>query len=329
MLQAERSGTSLLLADWYHKLSDKIYDEYFTTGAFPQCVDSLLANGKGRVQCLPQRILQAGPGLGLESSIANDTHDPDTMPMAMEPSTTSGINTASMSMDTASMPSMTTNAMSMSMRKRSEHTASPSTGTAMSDMSAMSSTMTSMMTAGSSTTPAGTEDFTMSTMSDMSQMALGPRGCSPPMMFRPGLNASSLPPETCTNTTSELFKFTADASRGWTALHLVNAGAVSRLSISLDGHSMFVYAADGLYVTLQEVQVCRRQVVTAIHVNLLVGSAHLHWPALFSDGTARPRPRRLLSKICILSLWRHAASHRRPSHFVVPCETMTQGIVMI
>merc|ERR1712169_157280 len=53
----------------------------------------------------------------------------------------------------------------------------------------------------------------------------------------------------------DFFTFTADASRGWTALHLVNAGAVSRLSVSLDGHSMFVYEADGLYVTPQEVQV--------------------------------------------------------------------------
>ncbi|KIW35951.1 hypothetical protein, variant 2 [Exophiala oligosperma] len=153
------------------------------------------------------------------------------------------------------MPAMTTEAMSMSMRKRSDNTASPSTGTAMSDMSAISSTMTSMAIMGSSTASVGTEDRTMSTMADMPQMALGPRGCSPPMMFRPGFNASSLPLETCTNTTSDFFTFTADASRGWTALHLVNAGAVSRLSVSLDGHSMFVYEADGLYVTPQEVQV--------------------------------------------------------------------------
>jgi len=49
--------------------------------------------------------------------------------------------------------------------------------------------------------------------------------------------------------------FDVDASQGWAAVHLVNAGAVSRLSVSLDGHSMFVYAADGLYVEPQEVQV--------------------------------------------------------------------------
>lgn len=47
MLRVERAATPLLLADWYHRLSDVIYDEYFKTGAFPQCVDSLLANGYG------------------------------------------------------------------------------------------------------------------------------------------------------------------------------------------------------------------------------------------------------------------------------------------
>lgn len=49
--------------------------------------------------------------------------------------------------------------------------------------------------------------------------------------------------------------FNADASQGWVAFHLVNAAAVSRLSVSLDGHSMLVYAADGLYVEPQEVKV--------------------------------------------------------------------------
>lgn len=43
--------------------------------------------------------------------------------------------------------------------------------------------------------------------------------------------------------------------QGWLALNLVNAGAVSKLAISLDSHSMFVYAADGLYTVVQEVKV--------------------------------------------------------------------------
>jgi FtsP/CotA-like multicopper oxidase with cupredoxin domain len=42
---------------------------------------------------------------------------------------------------------------------------------------------------------------------------------------------------------------------GWLALDLVNAGSTTKLSVSLDSHSMFVYAADGLYVEMQEVKV--------------------------------------------------------------------------
>uniref|UniRef100_A0A0D2YHX4 Plastocyanin-like domain-containing protein n=1 Tax=Fusarium oxysporum (strain Fo5176) TaxID=660025 RepID=A0A0D2YHX4_FUSOF len=93
-------------------------------------------------------------------------------------------------------------------------------------------------------------------MPDMPGMdSLSPRGCMPPMMFKPGFNISSLPPETCTNTTSHLLVISTDQSRGWLALNLVNSGAVSALRVSLDGHSMFVYAADGLYTKLQEVNV--------------------------------------------------------------------------
>ena len=74
-------------------------------------------------------------------------------------------------------------------------------------------------------------------------------------MFKPGFNSGSLPPETCTNTTSALSIIAANSTQGWLALNLVNAGSVSKLSVSLDAHSMFVYAADGLFVTLQEVKV--------------------------------------------------------------------------
>ena len=67
-MQAERDATPVLLADWYHNVSNDVYQEYFTTGAFPNCVNSLLANGQGRVQCLPDDVLMAGPGLGIGSS---------------------------------------------------------------------------------------------------------------------------------------------------------------------------------------------------------------------------------------------------------------------
>ncbi|KIW52032.1 hypothetical protein, variant 9 [Exophiala xenobiotica] len=242
MLQAERAATPLLLTDWYHRLSDVIYDEYFTTGAFPQCVDSLLANGYGRVQCLPESILQAGPGLGLESIVASDPHDPLSTPMPTASYTMSDMLMDTMSSSSTSMDSMSMDT-SMSMHKRSDHatiTAADSTVSGGLSMLPATNTSTSSMA-------------TVSGIADMS--SLGPKGCSMQMMFKPGFNASSLPPEICSNTTSEQFMFDVDASQGWAAVHLVNAGAVSRLSVSLDGHSMFVYAADGLYVEPQEVQV--------------------------------------------------------------------------
>ena len=93
---------------------------------------------------------------------------------------------------------------------------------------------------------------------------LSPRGCMPPMMFKPGFNVSSLPPETCENTTSPLLTIPADQSKGWLALNLVNSGAVSALSVSLDAHTMFVYAADGLFVELQEVNVSKCLCITLL-----------------------------------------------------------------
>ncbi|TKA61508.1 hypothetical protein B0A49_10341 [Cryomyces minteri] len=74
-------------------------------------------------------------------------------------------------------------------------------------------------------------------------------------MFRPGFNASSLAPDNCVNTTSPLLTIDANYTQGCLALNLVNSGAVSQLAVSLDAHSMFVYAADGLFVELQEVKV--------------------------------------------------------------------------
>ncbi|KAL6405306.1 hypothetical protein AUP68_11057 [Ilyonectria robusta] len=168
VVEAERDAINILLNDWTHELSDVVFARYLKTGALPSCVDSILANGNGRVQCLPQ---------------------------------------------TTSRPSST---MLM-------HHSASQTSSGIPDMSGMDS--------------------------------LNPRGCMPPMVFKPGFNMSSLPPETCTNTTSPLLIIPADQSRGWLALNLVNSGAVSALRVSLDAHTMFVYAADGLYVKLQEVKV--------------------------------------------------------------------------
>merc|ERR1711939_1106340 len=113
-----------------------------------------------------------------------------------------------------------------------------------SSMTGMAATSLSMLIAGSS----------MSALSAM-PTSLTPRGCTMPMMFKPGYNESSLPPDTCTNTTSPLTTVTGNATLGWLALNLVNSGSVAKLSVSLDAHSMYVYAADGLFVNLQEVKV--------------------------------------------------------------------------
>ncbi|KAJ5335824.1 uncharacterized protein N7506_005760 [Penicillium brevicompactum] len=90
-------------------------------------------------------------------------------------------------------------------------------------------------------------------------MGLSARGCMPPMLFRPGYSIRSLPPDTCENITPPQSLISANASQGWLALNLVNSGGVSALRVSLDRHSMHIYAADGLYVKPQEVKVIPSQ----------------------------------------------------------------------
>ncbi|KAJ9139015.1 Multicopper oxidase [Coniochaeta hoffmannii] len=213
LLQAERDATSILLNDWTHELSDVVWSRYFTTGAFPNCVDSVLANGYGRVECLPEYMLQAGPGLGQNRANQMSAMSPTSMIMS-------------------------------GMAKRREMGDSGST------MDMGSSTMVMI-------SPTQTTESPISITTTMSpeMTSLGPRGCTMPMMFKSGFNASSLPPETCTNTSSTQLLISANTTQGWLALNLVNSGAVSALRVSLDGHSMFVYAADGLFVELQEVKV--------------------------------------------------------------------------
>lgn len=59
------------------------------------------------------------------------------------------------------------------------------------------------------------------------------------------------------------------------ALNLVNAGAVSRLAVSLDSHSMFVYAADGLFTAIQEVKVSLTSLKLAGHADISRFSTYL------------------------------------------------------
>jgi len=232
LLQAETDATSIMLNDWTHDTSDTIYATYFENGVFPYCVDSLLANGMGQVRCLPESILEAGTGLGLS---------PTSMTMA-------GMKARQMASMTMAMTSSSSTMMAAAATSLS--IASVSTIISMasmppqSSMTGMAATSLSMLIAGSS----------MSALSAM-PTSLTPRGCTMPMMFKPGYNESSLPPDTCTNTTSPLTTVTGNATLGWLALNLVNSGSVAKLSVSLDAHSMYVYAADGLFVNLQEVKV--------------------------------------------------------------------------
>ena len=295
LLRAERDALSILLNDWTHDVSDTIYNRYFETGAFPNCVDSILANGFGRVECLPKYMLQAGPGLGLGDMDQTSS----TMPMAkrmeremsMDKSTTSQTSTGSMAMGTT---------MDMAM-----HT---------------SSSMSAMQTPPSPSTSGMPMSATMNMPGMSSSMkSLGPRGCMPPMMFKPGFDASSLPPETCTNTSSPLLSIPANHTNGWLALNLVNSGAVSRLRVSLDAHTMFVYAADGLYVEMQEVKVgisfktyALSSFLWANHMSL--GPGNRDWSTIFCDDSTRSDTGELLPQVCNIPWWWHATSARRTSY---------------
>merc|ERR1711977_724959 len=165
MLQAERGAIPVVLADWYHRPSDIVYGEYFTTGAFPQCVDSLLANGQGRVRCLLQNVLQAGPGLGIQSDVANDPHDSVPMDSTMSMPSMSDTSNSDMPMPTSTTTALISMDSSMSMRKRSEHSSM-----SMSD---------SMPTDTSTASPTGTSNPDMTTMSGMSDIStLGPKAAA-------------------------------------------------------------------------------------------------------------------------------------------------------
>ncbi|KAB8234234.1 uncharacterized protein BDW43DRAFT_310583 [Aspergillus alliaceus] len=203
MLQAERGSFSLLLIDWTHDLSDTIFERYIQTAAFPNCVDTVLANGLGRVECLPKYMLDAGSGLGLSVGSTATSH-----------TSASAIQTAFAEMD--------------------------SNGNA-SDSLYGNGTVWEGSSSNAATYKVGEMTMTGSA----------------------GYNICSLPPKTCENTTSSRLTIPANASLGWLALNLVNSGAVSALRVSLDGHLMHVYAADGLYVTPQEAKADGMDAITS------------------------------------------------------------------
>merc|ERR1711975_6376 len=205
-LQAERDAFPVLLTDWYHEVSDMVLREYNRTGVFPHCVNSLLANGLGRVQCLPQAVLNCGPSLCLGSD--------DSSSMSMESSDTTSTSMApdeSMSMfmppsDTAELSSLSS-AASMDMTLMD----------GMADESSKTDEMSMTMSALPSSTahPMRQQKRQMMDMWSM-DISLGPRGCMPPTMFRPGFNASDLPPETSTETMAPLLTISANSLQaGW------------------------------------------------------------------------------------------------------------------
>ncbi|KAJ5240047.1 Cupredoxin [Penicillium chermesinum] len=178
ILQAENSATNILLNDWTHETSDTIYRRYIETGAFPFCVDSLIANGQGRLHEYDE--LDRHADLQLHGYGKYD-------------------GTRHVNADLYVVPN---------------------------DL--------------------GDHD---------------------------GLNASlkcNVFHVRCASYSSRLPLLTipTNTTQSWLALNLVNSGSISDLSVSLDAHSLWVFAADGLYVTPQEVQVT--YAVDAIfHVTLL------------------------------------------------------------
>lgn len=230
-MQAETTATSIMLNDWTHNTSDTIYATYFENGVFPYCVDSLLANGMGQVRCLPEYILEAGTGLGL----------------SLAPMTMAGMEARQMAV------------MTMIMTSSSTMIGATATLILMANGSSMASTASMPLQSSMIGMAASSMLNPMASSSTSRTLAmptfLTPRGCTPPMMFKPGYNMSSLPLDTCINTTSPLMTVTGNATIGWLALNLVNSGSVAKLSVSLGAHSMYVYAADGLFVDLLEIKV--------------------------------------------------------------------------
>lgn len=242
MRQAERDAMPVLLADWYHNLSSSVYQEYIRTGAYPNCVDSLLANGHGQVQCLPSDVVMAGTESEL-GSMSMSTGSSGTGPMAMSSSTMM----KSMGMPEDPMQTMTmAGTMSVSMTMEHSPMSSGMISPRSQDSSASSNGMSSMAMGSSPSKSSGAV---------MGMSRLNARGCMPPMQFNPGYSIDDLPSVTCTNTSAPRLMIPAKVSSGWLSLHLVNAGATAKLRVSVDAHTMFVYAADGVFVQMQEVEV--------------------------------------------------------------------------
>lgn len=68
---------------------------------------------------------------------------------------------------------------------------------------------------------------------------------------------------------------------GWLSI-LSMPGAVSKLAVSLDSHSMFVYAADGLFTELQEIKVSSSSLDILGQADT-PGALHFCWPTVLCN----------------------------------------------
>ena len=59
----------------------------------------------------------------------------------------------------------------------------------------------------------------------------------------------------CQDTDTPLYHLMAAGNSTWFMFHLVNAGAAQELGFSIDGHDMWVIAADGAHVRPVRIQV--------------------------------------------------------------------------
>lgn len=103
------------------------------------------------------------------------------------------------------------------------------------------------------------------------QQAMGDvdvKGCMARPTYAFVNKSSDLNPVTCSNTTSSYPVITASrhasSDGGWAAINLVNAGGLASHTFSIDGHDLYVVAADGEFVVPQQVQA----------VDLIVGTRY-------------------------------------------------------
>jgi hypothetical protein len=64
---AEQNAQPLLLSDWRHIPSEQTWNDQLQSGVENAiCMDSILVNGKGSVECLPRDTIDAYPDPGIE-----------------------------------------------------------------------------------------------------------------------------------------------------------------------------------------------------------------------------------------------------------------------